>query len=194
MTSKVISILSIDLDYAYSPVIAAYDDFVEGSRISFEAQQSIFIEHGLPEPRVNPVKLEYLRQVLKAALNANPVSIAEGQHHHEILDFLDRDAMFSIVNVDHHHDIFYPGWHDPSELDEGNWVNWLARNQQIHSYTWVRNSDSENLDPDVDVSFPYTETEWLNPAELPLFHQIFVCTSPHWTGDQHLTLLHLLEA
>ena len=194
MTSKVISVLSIDLDYAYSPVIAEYDDFVEGSRIDFEAQQAIFERHQLPKPTVNPAKVEYLREILNAALQDGDVLIVEGEHHHEILNYLEDDAVFEIINVDHHHDILYPGWHDPAELDEGNWVNCLAQQHRVVAYTWVRNSDSENLEPEVEVTFPYIETEWLNPADLPQFNLIFVCTSPHWTGAQHLTLRHLLEA
>lgn len=194
MASKVISILSIDLDYAYSPVIAVYDDFVEGSRISFEAQQDIFEQNSLPTPTVNPEKLEYMKQLFKAALQAGDVPIVEGEHHHEILKHLEEGALFEIINVDHHHDILYPGWHEPTELDEGNWVNWLARQNRVVSYTWIRNADSEDLEPEVEVKFSYTETEWLDPAVLPQFNLIFVCTSPHWTGAEHLTLRHLLEA
>ena len=33
------NVLSIDIDYAYSPTISLYDDHIEGSRISLQDQQ-----------------------------------------------------------------------------------------------------------------------------------------------------------
>ena len=181
MGKRILSILSIDFDYAFSPVISTYDDFIEGSRISLEEQRAIITQKKLPRPQVNPQKLLYLQKIYKQAQNQGCQSIATGLHHHEILQHLDGDG-FHIINIDHHHDIFYPGWHDISVLDEGNWVHWLAKQGKLESYTWVRNSDSENLDPSVSIQFPYVETEWLDPVNLPPIDSIFLCSSPHWTG------------
>jgi hypothetical protein len=47
------NILSLDIDYAYSPTISAYDDYVVGSSISTEAQKKIFKDKNLPEPKAN---------------------------------------------------------------------------------------------------------------------------------------------
>ena len=56
------NVLSIDIDYAYSPSISAYDDHVEGSRISLGEQQKIFSDLCLPEPAVNKEKLEVIKE------------------------------------------------------------------------------------------------------------------------------------
>jgi len=187
-----LSILSIDLDYAYSPVISSYDDFVEGSRISLQEQKEIFTTKHLPAPKINPAKIQYLQSIWQQVNAMGRPQIAEGIHHHEIIQHL-HGSKFRIVNVDHHHDILYPGWHEPSVLDEGNWVHWLAQQQKIEQYTWIRNTDSEDLDATVSINFPFIETEFILPTELPLFDFIFLCSSPHWTGVTSNSILQYLE-
>ena len=51
------NVLSIDIDYAFSPTISVYDDFVEGSRITLDEQNKIFQQNQLPTPEVNQEKL-----------------------------------------------------------------------------------------------------------------------------------------
>ena len=175
------NVLSIDIDYAFSPTISAYDDFVEGSRISLDEQDKIFQQNQLPAPEVNQEKLELLKNVMRSAVaKSSPIVIAD--HHHQILDFLPTQQQFSIVNFDHHHDIYYPGWHAIDKLDEGNWVYFL-KNSDMISYTWIRNSDSENLPAEVgNLPFNVIEKCEVDVASLPRFDIVFCCSSPHWTG------------
>ena len=180
-------VLSIDLDYAFSPVIALYDDFIEGSRVSLAEQQAILERHNAPKPQLNPAKIQYLQQVFAQAQKEAP-TIVEACHHHEIVPHLRGDEL-QMINIDHHHDIFYPGWHESGVLDEGNWVYWLAQQKRLKSYLWIRNDDSEDVDPTVPIDFPYREQAWIDPERLPPIELIFLCTSPHWTGMHTLDLL-----
>ena len=59
------NILSIDIDYAFSPTICDYDDYIEGSRISLAEQNEINRKLNLPRPKVNQNTIEYLRQVIQ---------------------------------------------------------------------------------------------------------------------------------
>ena len=144
-------VLSIDIDYAYSPTISTYDDYVEGSRVTLEEQQEIMENLGMPKPKVNPEKIKLLKEVVrKKTTHLTPIIICE--HHDEIVRYLPKTVPFSIVNFDHHHDVYYPGWHDKDVLDEGNWVYHL-NNSPIMKYTWVRNPDSENLPEGLELNF-----------------------------------------
>lgn len=175
------NILSVDVDYAYSPTIAVYDDFVEGSRVSLEEQQKIFSDLSLPLPAVNEKKIEYLKEVVRRSVDAStPIII--GEHHHEILQFLPTKKEFSIINFDHHHDIYYPGWHSLDKLDEGNWVYFL-KEKPIIKYTWVRNEDSEDMPDDLPVDFNVQEVLHMPVSDIPKSDLVFFCVSSHWTGS-----------
>ena len=175
------NVLSIDIDYAFSPSISAYDDFVEGSRISLDEQDKIFQQNQLPVPEINQEKLALLKSVMSLTV-AESAPIVLADHHHQILDFLPVRQEFSIVNFDHHHDVYYPGWHDIDKLDEGNWVYFL-KNSNMISYTWVRNPDSEDLPLEVSsLPFSVIEKYEIDVSSLPQFDIVFCCSSPHWTG------------
>ena len=58
---KQMNVLSIDIDYAYSPSISNYDEFIEGSRISDEEQLSILKNKVIFKPECNPQKLNILK-------------------------------------------------------------------------------------------------------------------------------------
>ena len=131
------NVLSIDIDYAYSPSISAYDDYVEGSRISLGDQQKIFADLCLPEPVVNKEKLEVIKSVVTKTVRAStPVHIID--HHHDILAYRPENKELTIYNFDHHHDVFYPGWHTMDVLDEGNWVGHL-QDHNVRDFYWIRN-------------------------------------------------------
>ena len=62
-------VLSIDIDYAYSPTISVYDDYVEGSRVTLEEQKAILSDLNMPTPEVNLEKIEMLKEVVKKKTN-----------------------------------------------------------------------------------------------------------------------------
>ena len=85
-------VLSIDIDYAYSPTISTYDDHVEGSRVTLEEQKLILEDLGMPAPKVNSRKLDVLKEVVRKKTNhLTPVIICE--HHNEILNYLPKDSV-----------------------------------------------------------------------------------------------------
>ena len=104
------AILSIDLDFVFSPLIAQYDDFVEGSRISLDEHRRVREQVNLSSPTVNPDKIAYLREFIAAAHSQGSATVHYIEHHHEIVPILDGLTSVRIINVDHHHDVLYPGW------------------------------------------------------------------------------------
>ena len=180
-------ILSIDLDYAFSPDISKYDDFVTGSSLTSKEEWEKLKAKGFTKPRVNKAKLDSLVKVYSDALPA-----AKEVHfisdHHEIVSFFKPGCAYEITNFDHHHDVFYPGWHNMDKLDEGNWVGWVDNLGLISSYTWYRNEDSEDLDPSVDLSCRYEEI-FYDSDPLPEFDYVFVCSSPNWIHEDNIYVL-----
>lgn len=175
-------ILSVDIDYAFSPTISEYDDFIEGSRISLSEQDKIISDNKLPQPKVNLDKISLLRDVIKSKTNfCTPILIIE--NHHQIISFLPRHSSYNIYNFDHHHDIFYPGWHNKEDLDEGNWVYHL-NNKGLKNYFWFKNFDSEDYEANLNLSFNFEERYLVDVEDLPSFDLVVFCKSTHWTGRQ----------
>ena len=174
------NVLSIDIDYAYSPSISNYDEFIEGVRISDEEQSSILKNNAIFKPECNPEKLNILKSVVKNNIKKHaPVIIIE--NHDEILNFLPDNIKMSIYNFDHHHDIYYPGWHSLDKLDEGNWVYFL-KDKNVTEYTWFRNSDSEDMLFDLpELKFNIKQVYNINNT-LPMFDITFFCISSRWSG------------
>ena len=176
--------LTIDVDYAFSPSISEYDDYVVGNSIGIEKQLHVIKDLGL-EAIENPIKVKEIKNCLDLIKKNAPVHIIK--YHHEILDCLPTSTNFKLYNIDHHHDIFYPGWHDKEKLDEGNWVYHL---KGCTEYTWIRNTDSENM-PQHSLEFVVNEM-FLDDntiKKLPQFDSVIFCESPHWTGGKGISTI-----
>lgn len=184
-------ILSIDLDYAFSPDISKYDDFVTGSSLTSKEEWEKLEARGFTKPRVNKAKLDSLVKVYSDAL-----STAKEVHfisdHHEIVSFFKPGCTYEITNFDHHHDVFYPGWHNMDNLDEGNWVGWVDNLGLVSSYTWYRNPDSEDLDPSVKLKCNYSEFRYDN-QRMPKFDVVFICSSPNWVHEDNTYIVDLFK-
>ena len=61
-------ILSIDVDYAFSPDITKYDDYVKGSSISTKVEWEKLRQLGFDKPRVNQKKLNDLLSVFDSVV------------------------------------------------------------------------------------------------------------------------------
>ena len=184
------NVLTIDVDYAYSPSISAYDDFIIGSRISLDEQKKILQVNNCAMPAVNLQKFQLLCTIFNTFRNnARVISI---KHHHEIIDHLNTDEDLYIENIDHHHDIYYPDWHDLETLDEGNWVYHISKTKKLKSYTWFRNEDSELFCGTIDTNFEFIQHDALKIDYITKPDIIVLCDSPHWTLDTQGVLINKL--
>ena len=181
------NVLTIDIDYAFSPMISTYDDHVIGSRISLEEQKNILLGKGFTEPEINHKKFTDLVNVFNNfRSNAKVVLIT---HHHQILDHIPLHEDINLQNIDHHHDIFYPDWHELEKLDEGNWVYHLSKTNKLKKYTWFKNSDSEPYCDCLDLNFEFRQLVDLSIKHVTKPELIVLCSSPHWTFDYNNTLM-----
>ena len=175
------NVLTIDVDYAYSPSISAYDDFIVGSSISIEKQKEILIAKQCVKPTLNKQKLSQIIAVLDKFNDDTKIVVV--QHHHEIINHLATCSDLYIENIDHHHDIYYPGWHNLDILDEGNWVYHVSKTGRLKRYTWFRNVDSELYSSTIKLNFDFIQKDDLDVNCISKPDIIVICASPHWTLD-----------
>ena len=175
-------VLSIDLDFILYPCIHNYSSLING-RFSREEnwdkiKQITKINFDICQERVN-----FLKQILNRYKGQN---IYNADNHSTILKVIN-NLPVNIVNIDHHHDIFYTGYHQKaieigSPSNCSNWVYRLFCNHQLNSYTWIKNDTSEPFKGKMDC--PRLEIDFSNIDSFDLlsksFDFIFIANSLHY--------------
>lgn len=188
-------ILSIDIDYIMSPSIHIYDDWVDGHWVNSATQWEIIKKKMGFEPRSCSKRAEYLLKIFTKALSnlESPEQVRFSRDHHTILESIGTSDNLIIDNVDHHHDIYYYDWNTPQTLNEGNWVWWLDKNNQIDEYTWFGNRNSEIYDKSMPFHCVYRQIfdRRFRPMANPDF--LFVCESPHWVPPDSRGLFRTMQ-
>jgi hypothetical protein len=111
--------------------------------------------------------------------------------HDTIIDFLDENKEYCIINIDHHHDIGYdpPDAKEKSPLNCGNWVQFVPN---LKHYHWVRNINSI-MPPDYITINNMTEglISSFNYAQVKNPNKIFICLSTPWIPPMYRSLYFL---
>jgi|TARA_B100000809_G_scaffold1138_1_gene1342 hypothetical protein len=181
------NVLTIDLDYIAEPYIQLYHMIC--NEASVEKQwEVVFSEPALVSNNfdINPDNVIYALDTFSRSL-AVCKNVAFGITHDSILFELEDKDELSIVNIDHHHDILYPGNHavdlDFGLVYEGSWIEYLHRKSKIKDYVWIRNENSFNIDTHSTLMFSsYLKTEY-KYEEVP--DLIYVCLSPTYIPKFH---------
>ena len=188
-------ILTLDIDYIMSPSIHVYDDWIDGHWVNSATQWEMVVKKMGVEPTHCTRRADYLLKIFLRALEFlnDESQIKFARDHHSILEHIGEHKDLIIHNVDHHHDIFYKGWSDPSILNEGNWVWWLDKKEQIEEYTWFGNLNSERFDQSMPFYCEYNKVfdRRRRPMTNPDF--IFVCESPHWVPPNSRSIFSTMQ-
>ena len=129
-------------------------------------------------------------------------------HYSKIGQYEKNETKYTIINFDHHHDIYYSK-EQARDVDlynivsPGDWVWYLDKNNLCDEYHWIGNKNSSNW-RDVCGSGPpelmqnggrYTSLQEFRDAyTLPKkFDLIYVCKSPHWTPDIYFDYFDILK-
>ena len=184
------NVLSIDLDYIAEPYIQLYSKIQND--YSVEKQWGdVFSDPALVSNNfdINPNNVIYALDTFSCSL-AKCKNVVFGITHDSILFELEDKDNLNIVNIDHHHDIMYPGG---MELDlkydivyEGNWIGHLHEKSKIEKYVWIKNENSYGLHKDCPTTMRWESHLKENS---PLFEMIpdliFVCLSPAYIPKFH---------
>ena len=182
------NVLTIDLDFIAEPYIQLYCNICND--LSVEKQWDIVFS----DPKIvssnfdiNPDNVIYALDVFSRSL-AKCKNVAFGITHDSILFELEDKDNLNIVNIDHHHDIMYPGELEDLKYDlvyEGSWIEYLHKKSKMEKYVWIRNENSWPL----HTSCP-TTLEWSSYLKTEYQYEmipdlIFVCLSPAYIPKFH---------
>lgn len=182
-------ILSIDFDIIMAPVIEYYNNMVPQRNWNSIQEEN----PGLIIPKADLKHFNYLICLLNRIIEKD-TDLYIAFSHKKILDFLKEDKNLNIINIDHHHDL---GYHPEGEMDSpscANWVRVLFENNQIKTYIWAKNVNSqlpnEILKQKINgyniIIKDFNDLK--NKIDRMEFDKIFICLSPEWVPPYYQQL------
>lgn len=174
-------ILSIDFDVIMFPCISIYNDLCGGDgnsmqtwdRIEAERNADKFLNH---DP-------ETLKSLVRALVRNSNAVFVPCEEHQQIADWIlqNRVTECEIVNVDHHHDLFY----NPNDLGNmeyfnqyscANWLGYLIKKGIAKKATWIKSPNSSMPADSMGIGIrPLSDIDLLNG-----FDVVFLVFSPQW--------------
>ena len=185
------TLVTIDFDIIMGPCILFYNHLVPQSKWedlnTYEIANSLHADYGIYFKLTS-----YLCNLLKK-LKSDQIVFVTG--HDQVLNFIDKNEKYNIINIDHHHDLGYGNNAQKGhELNCANWVKYMMDNDQCSSYMWFRNQDSEltgGVDQ-TDITHLCTDillTMDTNLDGLATPDLLCIVTSPQWVPPKFLYLL-----
>lgn len=170
-------ILSIDFDIIMSPSIEMYNSIAD---VPWEIRQkeSIYYDILTANYKCYNKLTQYLLLLSKYISKEQIHFITD---HHQILNYLNDEEKYIIVNIDHHHDRGY-GENIHDELTCGNWVNYVPN---LERYLWINNSNS--FIPE-DLPADYVDIMEFDLQYFTAVDELFICFSPLWISPNNQPL------
>ena len=133
------TVLSIDFDIIMAPTIELYNNLVPKQRWESMENENPLCALAYPDLTHYQNLVNYIISLLPK-LNKDNIFIIE--NHGKIIDYITKDdEPMRVINIDHHHDVWYPnGQYD--KITCANWVQKLDELKQIKEYIWIKNKNS----------------------------------------------------
>ena len=184
-------ILSIDFDIIMGPSIEIYNHKM-GSNCTCQQFEKFYplIRYANADLMVYSILTDFL---IDAAKDMRPDQIHFIMNHMDILNFINEDDKVTIMNIDHHHDLGYPGLGNES-VNCGNWLDFLFEEKCCEGLTWIQNSTSSPPPPKYKTHPMIQEFEF---PEIDLIYElikpdmIVICGSFEWIPTQFQPLFYL---
>lgn len=171
------NILTIDFDIFMRDSIEAYNNLIEKTwKERFKIIPSL--QHS-PFDGESYQKLTQYLLFLFSSIGKNQIHFL--REHHHILNFLDNEEVYNIINIDHHHDWCYKkeDFYQPiTNVNCGNWIKYLNDTGHLNSYTWIKNHNSQL--PLIEQKFLIHNLKDCNLFNLSVFDEIFLIFSPQY--------------
>ena len=184
------TILTVDFDIFMKDSIESYNHMIE--KPWKDRFNTIPLLNQLPFDGVSYQRvLKYLLFLFSKIDNKNKVVFLI--EHHHILNFLDNDEEYHIVNIDHHHDWCYTPEdfaHAITKVNCGNWVKYLNDTGHLASYTWIKNPSSQS--PLEEQSFGQYNLRDCTLENFSTFDEIYIVLSPDYVPPYYHSLFFLV--
>ena len=185
------NVLSIDFDIIMAPDINLYNPLINPPH-KFEDLMEIY-----PVLSGCRADLEHYRNlvlyILKVAKTLDVKDIRVSYSHEDIKNVLNECIDVHVYNIDHHHDLGYPieGKNEPEGCTCANWGDFYFENQTIKSFTWIKNSNSDDHPKyKNDLRVRSFNLEDFDLSTLPPMDKIFLCLSPEWVPPMYYPLFY----
>ena len=184
-------ILSIDFDVIMGPSIEIYNNHM-GSNCTCEKFEKFYPLMKYAEADLTAYRI-LTNFLIDAAKDMKPENIHFIMNHMDILNFINEDDKVTIMNIDHHHDLGYPGSENIG-VHCGNWLDFLFEEKCCIGLTWIQNNTSGELPP------KYVEHQLIQKFEFPKVDLIYslikpdmivICGSFEWIPTQFQPLFYL---
>lgn len=174
------TIITIDFDIIMAPCINLYNNSVPGV-----AWDSLLNNPYMQLLTIDTQHYQRLTQfVLKCFNQMNKENIHFINSHEDIANYIQNNEEYSIVNIDHHHDICYNPKDVENKCEEltcANWLKWLKENKQIKRYLWIHNKNSTMPADNVkNIINSEIAIENFNLNGLAVPDELVICLSPSW--------------
>lgn len=193
--SKIINVLSIDMDIIMEPCINLYNDLVVMGNINklwSRINELRDVDRHL-SVNVDNIKIVFDIFVNKLMSLKDKTNVTFAENHDTVLNRLtDKEygnCKFNIFNIDHHHDINYSDEqkNDVDNFDYTtycNWVWYLDKYDLINEFYWIKNRNSELYrGPDMLAKMSIVDINNIHLQDV-VFDYIFICRSQIWVPSR----------
>lgn len=188
----IMNILTIDLDFIMSPCIDLYNT----ETVYYIPGEMSWMANNVNERdvKISKKNLKYISNIIKESINFLKFEqISFTISHDGILYPLEVLANeknpFNIINIDHHHDIFY-SQQDVGTIEYLNmatpsaWILYLDKYRLIKEYTWIANKNSTEF-KEIDIpsrprNFNFVMNTKNPTIDLENIEHLNITMSPQW--------------
>jgi len=191
------NILSIDIDY----ITSKYQHAIVGDDSNAKEKWEDTLQNLKGDASLLQIDYDNLSFLMGVYIKALEKSkrITFAIKHHTILQELEKDSYknLNIINIDHHHDIFYGNeegleyFRKYNSIDCGNWVWKLHSLDKINSYCWIKDKTSSAFDDGVtkgetpkNFKFYLKENIDFDISDIE-YDLMFICLSPEYIAPKH---------
>jgi hypothetical protein len=185
-------LLSIDFDYLLEKETKQRRELKDPFRQHKQWLLDYHADPDLIDIGIRSQDFDYLLEYLLKLDPNTPILISDS--HADILTgikniyggVLDPNLVYSITNVDHHHDIYYNEAIPYTEdlVGPANWVYYLYMQEKLKEYIWISNQTSEPFSDTHGLGFIYNQSKDITRIEatypVTTYNGIFIARSSSW--------------
>lgn len=182
------NILTIDFDIIMKPSIQLYNDYATDNWI--ELLQ-------MPEARLFRADMNIYHKLTNYVLllldQMNFEDVYFIEDHSQMIKYLQNEYNISLINIDHHHDCGYESdqlnhFISLENINCGNWCKRLLDNNQLTSYVWIKNTNSDITQSSVNQINNIFDFNSIDLTLLPFPDKLILCLSEPWVPPHYRPL------
>lgn len=184
------NIITIDFDIIMKPSISLYNDLATDNWLDLLK---------MPEARLfradNVIYRKVSNYVFKLINSLSDEQIIFIEDHSRVINYVNEDEKINLINIDHHHDTGYENnsFVSLDNINCGNWARWLLEQNNLNSYIWINNKNSEIDQEYVSKINNIIDINKINLDTLLKPDLLILCLSEPWVPPHHRPLYYIWQ-